>query len=359
MKKQLVGVVILVLIIGAAVAYQQFFSGGKIVELQGVIGGEKALLLDNEQVQNLLKKKYNLVLDYTKLGSIEMVRDTPAQDLDFLWPSSQVALELFKQQPHASMLRKSEIIFNSPIVLYSWDLVADKLIALGLVELVDNTYYVVDFPGLVQLVVDGTKWSDIGLGELYGRLLITSTDPTKSNSGNMFSGLLANILAGQGEVVNMQTLPAVLPTVQNVFTSLGFMEKSSSTLFEAYLTKGRGDKPLIVGYESQIVEFSLQYADLWPNVKNNVRIFYPKPTVWSSHPLIALSEEAELLLEALKDPDIQQIAWEQHGFRSGLAGVVNDPKVLEIAGIPATITNVMPMPDPQVMEAIISALAAP
>jgi hypothetical protein len=292
------------------------------------------------------------------MGSIEMVQETPAQDLDFLWPSSQVALELFKQQPHSGQLIKSEIIFNSPIVLYSWDIVTDKLIELGIVEQ-DDTYYIVDFPRLVQLVVDETKWSDIELGELYGRVLITSTDPTKSNSGNMFSGLLANILAGQGEVVNTQTLPAVLPTVQSVFTSLGFMEQSSSTLFEAYMTKGRGDKPLIVGYESQIVEFSLQYPDMWPNVKNNVRILYPQPTVWSSHPLLILKDHAEPLLEALKDPEIQQIAWEQHGFRSGLPGIQNDPKVLEITGIPATITNVMPMPDPQVMEAIVAALSAP
>lgn len=359
MKKQVVGIIILLVIIGAAIAYQQFFAGGKAVELKGFIGGEKALLLEDLKVQEILKKKYHIVLDYTKMGSIEMVQETPVQDLDFLWPSSQVALELFKQQPHAGQLVKSEIIFNSPIVLYSWDIVTDKLIELGIVELIENTYYVVDFPRLVQLVVDGTKWADMGLPELYGRVLITSTDPTKSNSGNMFSGLLANILAGQGEVVNMQTLPTVLPTVKSVFTSLGFMEQSSSTLFEAYLTKGRGDKPLIVGYESQIVEFSLQYRDMWPSVKNNVRILYPRPTVWSSHPLLVLKNRAEPLLEALKDPEIQRIAWEQHGFRSGLPGIQNDPKVLEIAGIPATITNVMPMPDPQVMEAIIAALSAP
>ena len=49
-------------------------------------------------------------------------------------------------------------------------------------------------------------------------------------------------------------------------------------------------------------------------------------------------EKANILIEALQDEEIQKIVWEQHGFRSGLAGVQNDPKVLNIAGIPESIT---------------------
>ena len=78
--------------------------------------------------------------------------------------------------------------------------------------------------------------------------------------------------------------------------------------------------------------------------------------MWSSHPLIIVQEDANDLLQALQDEEIQKIAWEQHGFRSGLAGVQNDPKVLDIAGIPEEITYVIPMPSPQVMDRIIAAL---
>ena len=60
--------------------------------------------------------------------------------------------------------------------------------------------------------------------------------------------------------------------------------------------------------------------------------------------------------QAMQDAQIQKIAWEQHGFRTGLAGVQNDPKVLDVAGIPENITYVMPMPGPSVMEAIMLAL---
>jgi hypothetical protein len=311
--------------------------------------------LENAEVQNILRKKYGLEVDYTKAGSIEMVKEAHSEDIDFLWPSSQVALELFKMNQQSRLI-KNEVIFNSPIVLYSWDIVTDALIKIGIVEKIADSYYIVDFPGLINLVVEDKKWSDIGLDALYGNISIVSTDPTKSNSGNMFSGLLANMLYKEGDIINEQALPQVLPTIRLIFTKLGFMEHSSSDLFQAYLTKGVGDKPIIVGYENQIVEFSLEHEKLWPKVKEKVRILYPRPTVWSSHPLIILQEKAESLITALQDEEIQKLAWEKHGFRTGLIGVQNDPKVLDIAGIPAEITQVIPMPSPVVMDNIIMTL---
>jgi hypothetical protein len=105
-----------------------------------------------------------------------------------------------------------------------------------------------------------------------------------------------------------------------------------------------------------VVEFSLQHEKLWPKVKDNVRILYPRPTVWSSHPLILLQDNATGLIQALQDEDIQKIAWEQHGFRTRRVGVQNDPSVLDVTGRPESITYVVSMPSPQVMEMIISAV---
>ena len=58
------------------------------------------------------------------------------------------------------------------------------------------------------------------------------------------------------------------------------------------------------------------------------------------------------------DAELQKLAWERHGFRSGLLGTQNDPKVLKVAGLPATIDAVMPMPHATGMERILAALQA-
>lgn len=355
-KNIILAIVVFLIVAGGGVAYTLMNgnSAGIVknkVTLKGYVGGEKMALLEDEKVQKVLEQKYGIKLDYAKAGSIEMVQGKVAEDVDFLWPSSQVALELFKQK-HPDRLQKDEIIFNSPIVLYSWDIVTEALIKEGIVEKQENSYYIIDFPKLINLVQTDAKWSDIGLTDLYGRITIISTDPSKSNSGNMFSGLLANILLG--DVASDDTIEGILPEVKSFFTKLGYMEHSSSDLFEQYLRTGVGAKPIIVGYESQIIEFSIANSNMWPKIKDKVRVLYPVPTVWSSHPVIVTSDRGRVLVEAFQDEEIQKIAWESHGFRTGMIGIENNVKVLEVVGIPETINKVIPMPSAPVMDRIIN-----
>lgn len=350
---KIIGVIVLAVMIGGGVAYKMYDSGSDAVVIRGFIGGEKANLLENEKVKKILKSKYKIILEYSKAGSIEMVQNAPSNSTDFLWPSSQVALELFKIN-HPQRIVKSEIILNSPIVFYSWDLVADTLTKEEIVTKKENSYFISDFKKLIQYISAGKKWSDIGLKELYGKILILSTDPTKSNSGTMFAGLLANLI--NGDTLEENSFNEVSAEVKDYFARLGYMETSSSDLFEQYLKTGMGAKPIIAGYENQIVEFSIEHADFWPKVKGKIRILYPVPTVWSSQPLIILNPKAVNLIQALQDKEIQQIAWEKHGFRTGLIGQQNDPKILEVVGIPESITQVVPMPSPTIMERLIKVI---
>ncbi len=351
--KKVIGLIILVLIIGGVVIYQKFSNNTNVITLKGPIGGEKKEFLDNPKIKEILRKKYGLIIDYSKAGSIEMVQGIIQEDVDFLWPSSQVALELFKMRTDVKHL-KDEIIFNSPIVLYSWDKVTDALITQKFVEKRADTYFVPGFNKLIELINNDAKWSDIGITQLYGKIQIFSTDPSKSNSGNAFSGLVANILAG--DVITDLTLDKHLHSIEMFFIKQGYMEHSSGDLFDQYLRTGMGAKPIIAGYESQIIEFSKKYSESWPGLKDKVKILYPEPTVWSSHPIIIIKEKAKVLSEALKDKDIQKIAWEEHGFRTGLFGVQNDPGKLVIDGIPPTIEKVIPMPQAKVMDSIIKSI---
>ncbi|MEO7718255.1 MAG: hypothetical protein ABIY70_18800 [Capsulimonas sp.] len=339
----------------------------EITEVKGYIGGEKLGFLADPDVTRILSDKYGIRVSATKLGSIDMVEgDVTGQD--FLWPSSQVAQEIYVDRVHkdsaskikngASKIVKSDIIFNSPIVIYSWDIVTDALIKVGVVRKVGAEYYIVDLPKLVDMINKKATWKSIGLDNLYAGIIVRSTDPSKSNSGMMFAGLLANITNG-GEVVNDSTVGKTLPTVKSFFVRQGFMETSSSDQFDQFLKMGVGTSPMVVGYESQLVEFGMENAQYRDMLKTHIQILYPRPTVWSSHPLIALNANGVKLLDALHDPEIQKIAWEKHGFRSGLLGAQNDPSVLKLAGIPARIENVMPMPTPRVMKKIINAVSGP
>lgn len=306
MKSKIVGGIILLLVIIVIIAFQ-FVNVNKPEEItvSGYLGGEKEGLMQDEEVKKILKDKYGITVEYTKAGSIEMI-EQDSSDKDYLFPSSQTALELFNQTK-SDKLYKSEIVFNSPIVIYTWKPIAEALINNRIVEEKDNSYYIADTSALIKLVTDKKKWSDIGVNDLYGYVTIQSTDPNKSNSGNMFAGLVANIMNNE-TVVDSSTVDKILPNLKDFFGKIGYMEHSSGDLFEQYLKTGMGAKPMIAGYENQMIEFAIENPNDWNMVKEQVAVLYPEPTVWSSHPLIALNEKGAKLIEAMQDEEIQKIA---------------------------------------------------
>ncbi len=103
------------------------------LKLFGFIGGEKKLLLSNEKIKALLADTFGFTLDARQAGSVEMVREPSLlqQNPQFLWPSSDVMVEIAKQS-HVK-IQKSQVIVNSPIVIYSWEPVAEGLMKAGIV----------------------------------------------------------------------------------------------------------------------------------------------------------------------------------------------------------------------------------
>ena len=318
-----------------------------LVTLTGRVGGEKMGFLQDPEVQTALRQRYGITLNTQRYGSVEMVMDTAAGQ-NFLWPASDVNLDYYRER--GGPLAQSHNIFHSPIVLYSWDIVVDALMKNGMVEKRGESYYLTDVAGLIDMVATGKPWGDLGLAQLYGAVKIISTDPTRSNSGNSFAGLLSNVLGGGA---------AQPPTAQitAIFNRMGFLEHSSGVLWEKFISQGAGAYPIIVGYENQLIEYSVDNPQVRDLLRQKVRILYPMPTVWSSHPLMALNDDGKRLIEALQDEELQRLAWERHGFRSGLMGSQNDPSAHQVIGLPKSIDAVAPLPPMAVMTKLLSALS--
>ncbi|MEM9812046.1 MAG: hypothetical protein AAF913_05200 [Pseudomonadota bacterium] len=319
------------------------------VELSIFFGGEKSALLRNPRVAEIIEGRYRITLDATRAGSIEMATTLDTTGKDCIWPSNMVAVELARKA--GKTVLADETVFNSPIVLYAWAEVADALIAQGVVRATEDRL-TGDVAGIGQLIAEGARWQeDLGL-TIYGPFRVISTDPSKSNSGNIWSALLATVFNG-GETPTDAVLPDLLPQIEAYFAAMGHMESSSGDLFENFLKQGMGARPLIVGYENQLVEFvgaNESYADV---IRDRIKVIYPEPTVFASHPLISLTDACGRLAEALVDPDLQSIAWADHGFRTGLIGIENDPADIAVATLPETVPLVVPMPTAEVMSAIL------
>lgn len=316
-------------------------------------GGEKRAFLQNPAVQKLLTGRYAITLDARRAGSVELATTLDPTGIDCLWPSTQVAIELARNSGRKVL--SAETIFSSPIVFFAWDEVAAALQKAGVVHARADGHLAADLAALGPVLTGGKRWrEDFGLN-IYGPVSIFSTDPAKSNSGNVWSALLATMFNG-GTPPTAAELPRVLPAVTAYFGRMGFMENSSGEIFENFLKQGMGARPIIVGYENQMVEFILENAQAADLIRAKVRVIYPEPTVYASHPLIALTPACARLQEALLDPEVQALAWSGHGFRTGLIGVQNDPKLLTAAPLPERVDLVVPMPAAPVMQAIINAV---
>lgn len=354
MKSKITGLVILAAIIAAAcIYYFGFASRPQTVTINGYLGGEKTGLLEDEQVQEILEDKYHIHIDYSRAGSLEMV-EADLTGRDYLFPSSPVALELYRETVGEPV--RTEVIFNTPIVLYTYTPVAQAMEQAGYISDLGGGARGVDLKLLAEDILAGKQWSDIGLDSLYGAMTISTTDPVKSNSGNMFAGLLANVLSPDG-VADVENIDQILPKLVDIFEKSGYMESSSSDLFNQFLRTGMGARPIMAGYESQILEFASQNPDDWEILKDEIVVLYPVPTVWAAHPYIALDEAGALGIDALMDEEVQAIAWECHGFRTGILSASADISRFDVDGLQSSVTQAVSMPDYDVMARIIEALS--
>src|SRR5262249_12609298 len=147
--------------------------------------------------------------------------------------------------------------------------------ARGLVQMREGIYYVLDMDKVTKLMDKGVSWKDVGL-PLHGRVIFKSTDPTKSNSGAMFAGLIANVLNG-GDPGPLDRVHPFLPKTRPIFSPMGLKEVPSAATFEPSLARGLGSYPMIVASENQFIE-AISQSDAPPTLRTDAVIFSPDPT---------------------------------------------------------------------------------
>lgn len=91
------------------------------------------------------------------------------------------------------------------------------------------------------------------------------------------------------------------------------------------------------------------------NILKQVKVLYPDPTIYSDHPLLAVTKNGSRLIDGLADIEIQTIAWKKYGFRSATNSDIND--LNDFPDIPlAEQFRITPAPSGEVTLALLSCL---
>ena len=315
----------------------------EVVSIKWDIWWEKEGFFNNPKVINLLEKN-GVKLDIKKEGSITMVQN-PTIWKDFLSPSTNIATELYKASWWK--LSKTDTIFYSPLVIYSWKNNIDVFEKIWLVKK-DVDHYIIDLKKITELIMKDTKISDLWIVWDDRYLKIYSTDPTKSNSWNMFAWLIYSILWWDGANINQQ----ILEQLWIFFDKMWFTLWSSSDIFKNFLNKWES-MMMVVWYENQLIEFYNENPEYQDYIKNNIVILYPNPTVWAEHEIISLNEKWDKLIDLLENKkEFKDIASKEHWFR-----IMWEIKwTVSISNIAKKITNIISLPSFKVVNDIITFL---
>ena len=382
-KKQLIGVLIFIVLILVIVGIKIFNdnkekNGGSFISDKGLTtvyvatGGGKEDFIQDPEVVKIMREKYKLNVVYDnwsngKLITWPLIRESVGQGnqkiaeelskdhykydinsanvtkYDAMFCSDQRFYDYYKLQPNKENNESARyqvlgggLTLNTPIVIYSWKDVVDSLEKQGIVTQKDGVYYISDMNKLMQIILQGKTWKDIGLDQLYGNVNIASTDPVTSSPGATYYGLLLSILSN-GQVTD-EVADKNLPSLKEFYIKSGYMNNTPADLFERYLKTGMGGEPMIVDYEKSMIDFATSNPDGFNQVKDNIRVLYPTPTIWNSHCIATFSENGNAFYKAFEDPDIQRIAWEKYGFRTGITGGSYDVSKFNI-GVPQAITS--------------------
>ena len=352
---------IALVVLVAAVAFAVYFStkdaskqraARGIVTVRGLVGSEKeAYLRDQRVLDELRKNGFDLRIETS--GSREMTTRSDLATYDFAWPAGAPAGQRLK-----SVAKAKEVFtpFFTPMAVASWKPIANILIANGIVKVDGGHYMIVDMPKLIAAENEGKRWHDFRSSSGYDvnkSVLVTTTDPRKSNSGLMYAALASYVLNGNQVVQSSAQIDRIHAQLESLFLRQGFEESSSAGPFEDYVQIGMGKAPLVMVYESQFIEYELEHPE---DRKGDKVLLYPRPTIYTKHVFVPIDDNGDRLGRLLEsDATLQHLAVE-HGFRIQDTAYSSDFWKKAGVSVPAQLIDVVDPPSYEFLESIIAGI---
>ena len=245
-----------------------------------VYGGYRCF--EDEQCMALLRDKYHIeVTGEFRKGTFAMADDYKPS-VDCIWPGSNTGIEYFQTKQPSVKIRKSAVIFQTPIALFTWKELLPELEKAGLVYAQNDVYFLRLQP-LVDAMVAEKQWTDVGVA-IPGYVRVESTDPASSSSGMLWLEMMGNFLVPGNDrggkvltAADLQANPDVLPTLYTYWEDQGLQVDTTSKLFDKFISSGAG-MPVIVAYESSFIDWYESQSDSMKAQAARIVGLYPEIT---------------------------------------------------------------------------------
>ncbi|MFD7846361.1 three-helix bundle dimerization domain-containing protein [Nocardia sp. NPDC059764] len=342
--------------LGVILAVQQSDSpsdGGTaapaLTTVRGVVGSEKSAFFDDPKVVDALGK-HGLEVDVEPAGSRQIATSVDLGKYDFAFPSSSAAAERIQRQRGVS---GKYVPFSSPMAIATFKPIADLLTQAGIVQTGATTTF--DVEKYLSLAEKGVQWTQLDGNTAYSvpkNVLVSTTDPRTSNSAAMYLAVTAYVANDNTIVRGAKAEDYAVSRVSRLFTRQGYTESSSDGPFKDYLANGMGTVPMAWIYEAQYVD-----AAVHNQLKPDMVLMYPKPTVMSQHTVVPFNDKGDRLGKLLTtDPDLQRLAAD-HGFRPTDVSLFTKATAAHQVPVDPNLVNQVGPPDYDTLEHLLDGVA--
>lgn len=320
-----------------------------VLIVRGLVGSEKEPYLRDPRVLDELRKN-GIDLRIETAGSRAMTARTDLATYDFAFPAGAPSGQRLK-----TIVKAKDVYtpFFTPMTVASWKPIAQILIANGYVRRDGDTYVIVNVPGLFAAETGGKRWRELKASSAYPvnkSVLISTTDPRKSNSGAMYAALASYILNGGAIVSDRGQIARIQPQLNGLFLRQGYEESSSAGPFDDYVQIGMGKTPLVMIYESQFAEYALAH----PKDRNrDMVLLYPRPTIYTKHTFVPITERGDKLGQLLSTNEVLQHLAVEHGFRVQDTAYTRDYFQKNGLKLPEQLIDVVDPPSYEFLDAMI------
>ena len=192
-KRQLIGIGIFILLVLVIICIKFYMdrqeenintTTKEIKTITVATGGGKEDFIADEDVINILRDRYGLNVIYDSWSNGKLILNPLVREngdrYDLMFCSDQRFYDYYKLAPNKEKNEADRytvldggLTLNTPIVIYSWGEVVDALIKDNIVTEREGIYYITDMNKLLNYILEGKKWSELGLDMLYGSINIS------------------------------------------------------------------------------------------------------------------------------------------------------------------------------------------
>ncbi len=336
-----------------------------LLSVQLAVGSENVPFFRNPQVQKIFREN-GYDVQATGFGSRQMAT-IDFTKYDAVIPSSQITASQLEAGP---LKYQPEIpLFQSPLAIATYQPIATCLNSLGIASRDSQGIWEFSVQAYLAAVKRGRSWSDCpsSLSPLTGKILVTTTNPQCSNSGEVFMADASYVAYGTGSAVpDKGTATRVGGELAPVITGQGFMPWTTDVVFNDYLVTGMDYTPMALIYESEFIGEEITNPGA---MKPDMVLMYLTPNVFSQRWLIPLPHKRDSRGAAVgqliaSNPDLQRLAQEQYGFRysnpAAFQRIIGSHRIFgKQITVPVQFVQAKVPDDPSIIEDVINAVIPP